>query len=360
MKKMSAVIFPDTVPSAQVLIPLVLVFEPVVYCQPVENDDSSAPQGLLCETMQKESRCTIYAPAPLGENRDRFMHLAQDIGQRRDNYAEQLAHISLAGISSNYQARAESQSSILSSLLAGHGIDATAQEKKEKLLWQARLVLKLGEQYDRDQLIIAEDIESIRQREQNLFAEVSHDDENPFILTRKLTLLNSSSDGMQRLRLKAWSRLFGLGTKPLAGERVFISMDSGAIERLCDEYQHCCGKRPAPFLTLLLPAYSFDEKRFMEQLQQFLEQETDQLSRLSGLLSNPSSSDNEINKTWNTAVEQYFPYTTYGRRQLLLYYLPGIRPRELFLNSFGHDDELRTDISVDMHQDVILGLLSDQ
>ncbi len=99
MKRKSAVIFPDTVPAAQVLIPLVLVFEPVVYCQPVENDDSRETLSTLCEAMVERLHCSLHAPAPLGENRDRFLNLVRDIRERRDDYTAQLAHVSLASIS---------------------------------------------------------------------------------------------------------------------------------------------------------------------------------------------------------------------------------------------------------------------
>ncbi len=368
MKRKSAVIFPGTVPATQVLIPLVLVFEPVVYYQPVENDDSRETLSTLCEAMVERSSCSLHAPAPLGDNRDRFLQLVRDIRERRDDYTAQLAHVSLASISTGSRPSTESKSSILSSLLSGHGIESAGQEQKEKLLWQARLILKMAEQHDVEQQKINEDMQNIRAREQNLFAGLSHENGSPFSLTGKMTSLVSDTDSMQRFRLKAWARIFAFGLSPLVDSRFFVSENPDAVDRLVEEYERNFSSCPASFLTIPLPVRYPDENRFLEQLQQFQQDEAIILAHLFALLEDPSIAAQEHHRMfsvhgseWSALIDQYFPEQDCGRCHLGLYYLPKVKVRQLFLDSFGHDeDDLRAAIAEETTQDVVIGLLAEQ
>lgn len=360
MKRISAVVFPDIVPAPQVLIPLVPVFQPVVYCQAVENDDSVKALGSLCEEMSRLSFLLLHAPAPLNENRDRFLHLVRDLRQRKDEYAAQLSHVSLAGISSGSQESNEQQSAILSSLMSDHENGAKKNETKEKLLWQARLVLKLGEQYDADQQKIAEDIQNLQSKEHNLFADLVQDANSPFSLTGKLTSLRTDSARMKHLKLKAWARLFAFGANPLAETRIFITHDQDAMDRLCEEHERISGSRPEEFCRLLLPAVCPDEGRFLEQVQGIVHKEAAQLESLADLFMSPSYVSGSPGHSYNDIIDAYFPSQDHGRCQLFLYSFPGVRARQLFLDSFGHDDDnLQADMPDAAQQNIVIGLLSD-
>lgn len=366
MKKKSVVVFPDSVPAARVLIPLVLVFEPVVYCQPVENDDSRETLSALCREMVERTHCRLLAPAPLGINRERFLRLVRDIRERRDDYTAQLGHVSLASISTGGKPGAESRSSILSSLLSGHGIDSAGREQREQLLWQARLIMKLAEQFEADQLKIVEEMDAIRAREQNLFAGLRQEDGSPFSLTGKLTSLVSNTGNMQRFRLKAWARLCAFGPSSSAGERFFVTTDPDAVDRLGEECERRSGSRPAPFLTMLLPAGYPDESRFLEQLHQFQKDVATARVSLDALLENPSIASETLlgmfsgqESEWNTLVDRYFPEQECGRCSLVLTPFSSIQVRRLFLDSFGHDDvALRADLAEETGRDIVIGLLS--
>ena len=367
MKRKSVVVFPDTIPAAQVLIPLVLVFGQVVYCQPVENDDSEDITNTLCGEMVEQSLCDLHAPAPLLENRARFLHLVRDLHQRRDDYAAQLTHVSLASIPTGSRPGAESRTSILSNLLSGHGIDSSRDEKRENLLWQARLLLKLGEQHDADQQKIAEDLDNIHKSEQNLFARVSSQSGSPFSLTGKLTSLVSDTSGMQKLRLKAWARLFAFGSNSLEGSRFFVSTNPDAVDRLGEEYERISGILPSMLTTVLLPARYPDEKRYLEQLYQFLQDEATIVVTMLALLDNPSTASekhlkmfSEEGGEWSNLLDRYFPEQACGRCQLVLYDFSNVQIKQLFLDSFGHDEEsLQADLAEETPQDFVVGLLAD-
>jgi len=360
MKRFSAVVFPDTVPSSRVLIPLVPVFDQVVYCQPVENDDSTVMADARCAELVNRSLCVFHAPAPLGENRERFLRLVKDLRERRDDYAAQLAHVSLAGMSAGSRHAVETGSSILSSLLSGHDIDSAGQQLREKLLWQARLVLKLGEQFDTDQQQVDADMLRIHQRERQLFSGLSEGGDNLFALTGRISSPVPDVDRMQRLRLKAWARMFAFGSDPVAGS-VFISTDRDAVDRLCEEHERSSGAGPAAFPTLSLPFHCRDAIDFFDMLQRFRSEKEEIVTSVADMIDAPSSMSDQEAAALNGALDDHFPREKFGRCQLDLFAFPGIRVKRLFLDSFGHDeDELETVLAGEEQQDKVIGLLTEQ
>ncbi len=232
------------------------------------------------------------------------------------------------------------------------------KQLKQKLLWQARLVLKLGEQFDADQRKVEEDMLRIHRREQQMFSGLSSGGDNLFSLTGKLSSPVPDADRMQRHRLKAWARLFAFGADTFK-ERVFVTAERDAVDRLCEEYERGSGTRPRPFLELLLPAGSAENVGFPEQLQQFLGAE-EVVHRFSFLPGDPSAVQEEQLAGWNSAIDRYFPRPDYGRCQLALYGFSGVRVKRLFLDSFGHDeDELEGDMAREEQQDIVIGLLTE-
>lgn len=355
--KSKAVIFPNTEPRDQVVTPLVLVFEQVVYCQPIENDVSRDALSPLCKTLVDKSLCDFHAPAPLAEHRERFLKLVHDLHNRADDYASQLTHVSLAGISTGSQPGSETKTSILSNLLSGHGINNVSQQMVEKLLWQARLILKLGEQFDAEQQAMSENMRLIQQQEKHLFSGMVKE-ENPFSLTGKLTSLVSDTERMQRLRLKAWSRLFAFGSAPLSGN-AFVSTDQDAVDRLCEEYERTRGTLPENLGVLSLPVAAGNED-YAELLHNFKNEEAELLSLLAHALEMHDHISEAICTRWNVALEKSFPAPDYGRCQLTLYNFSSVKIKHLFLDSFGHDeDKLETELSADSSQEVLVGLLAE-
>ena len=70
MQTLTTIIFPNTIPSTEQLTSLLPLFEPVVYCRPVENDNPKLSDEFqqLCD---QQTLCRLKTPAPLGNDRER-------------------------------------------------------------------------------------------------------------------------------------------------------------------------------------------------------------------------------------------------------------------------------------------------
>lgn len=356
MKNIAAVIFPDTEPREQMLVPLVPVFARVVYCQPVENDDTGDSLDPFLNSLVDRKFCDFHVPAPLGKDRDRFLRLVKDIQNRRDDYAAQLTHLSLAGISSGSHGSNETKTSILGDLLSRHGIENENQEMVEKVLWQARLILKLGEQFDAEQAKMAAEMSKIQQQEKELFADMVREEGSPFTLTGKLTSLAPDAQRMQNLKRKAWARLFSFGSDPLSNN-CFISADSDAVDLLCEEYEKQTGISTDPIAEVALPAKQGRDD-YLDKLSRFQADHSDLLISIQEQIGEFSSLSNAQITDWNTALADFFPAAVHDRCRLSLYRFSGVRIRQLLLDSFGHDeDEFKLKLMQDDPRDIMIGFL---
>jgi len=341
--KTSVCIFPDTMPRAEVLFPLVQVFEQVVYLRPVENDaPAAADLSPLCREMVDLDLVRFDCPAPLLDNRDRFVRLVHDLQHRRDDYAGQLSHLSLAGL--GHSGKTETKTSIISTLLKQTGIQEEEDEQRVMLLWQARLLLKLGELFDREQKDLQENLERISVREKGLLDELRKDNKQPFSLNKITTASSEKTEGQLRLRLKAWSRLFGLGSHPITSS-VFITTNRDAFDLLNEQYESGHEKHPQQMLNLLLPC-SRENDTFAEQLTAFRNDASDLIAAIHRVLADPElkheedqSSLNGADCDWATRLEQHYPAAENSRCTLSLYSLPSVNPGRLFLETFGRDED---------------------
>ena len=347
MKNNIVYIFPDTMPRVEILFPLVQVFTPIVYLRSVENDDPDAgEQSSLYREMIDQGLVRFDCPAPLTENRDRFLQLVHDIRHRRDDYAGQLSNLSLAALGS--RKGSESRTSIIGTLLKQTGIKQTKEEEQRAMvLWQARLVLKLGELFDREQDELQEHLNTIADREQGLLEKLREEKEQPFSLTRALENRGTVTDGQLRLRLKAWSRLFALGGKQAAGS-MFITTDRETMDQLAEQYALFQKQPPDRLVSLLLPGGRIGAA-FSKERDAFREEGGQLLDALHAMLQHPDTRDSAAisalegtDSDWGRLLEHHFPATAHSRCTLTLYAVPGIAPAQLFLESFGRsEDELQ-------------------
>jgi len=368
MKSRSVVIFPDTLPSAEVLIPLVQVFAPIVYCQPVENDEEWLGEAEnLWQELREESLCRFDAPAPLGADRERFLHLLSNLRNRRDDYAVRLKYLSLAFLSPRTRSDNESKSSILTSLLRSYGIHDRQEEKRTLLLWQARLMLKLGEFFDAEQRQLGQEFRKISERQHGLLTELRNETEAPFSPAGDLSSAAGDPDGQQLLRLKAWSRMFALGPSVPEASGVFVTGSRDAVERLAEEYGRRKGAPPEALIELSLPAAYAGDDGPVSRRNRFRREGADLLEKLDRVLAEPSRVSDQQRRAfigrdnpWDTLLERYYPLETCGRCHMTLYDFPGIAARRLFLDSFGRDedDELQEEVIVETGSSLVVGLLA--
>jgi hypothetical protein len=319
-----ALSFPETTPNPTTTLPLLLCLQRIVHCRAVEDDPPELTDPILQAAMA-QGLLDFHAPAPLGEDRERFMTLARDLQERRDDYAAQLGALSLAAMSEN-KTGGEGKSSIISTLLDKEEIDPK-QQQQEMLLWQARLVLALGEQFDRDQMELRADLEHIRDKQEELLDELRREEDTTFSLTSSLQDSESDNDAMIRLRLKAWSHLFALGDEQLSPE-VFVTSNRDAVDLLREHHQSSQLKLQPPMVQLALPA-TIPSTDYLTRRDAWMAK-TQHIS--STLFTDHDTSQQAV---WKEHLQDFFPAAEYGRRCLELYRFSGCDPQSLFLETFG-------------------------
>ncbi len=341
-KTIAACIFPETVPDDDILFPLVHVFHPVVHCQAVEDDEIPAELASpVRDRMAESGLVRIHVPAPLGENRERFLSLIHDLATKKDDYAFQLKNLALSGIGGD-PLKGESKNSIIDTLLQGRQITDQAREEREMLLWQARLVLKLGEIFDAEQRALEREMEKIAQKEQGLFSELRREQSEPFSLTKKLASGETRGDGLPKLRLKAWSRLFCLGTEKLDHCFCFVTTNQDALDLLIEKYEQDGEHQARQLPVILLPARHAEES-WQEQLHDFQERAGDLRAELAHILGNIDTwsgpDDTFISKdgTWAQLLDTVYPGSRHGRCRLHLYRIGNEGSCELFMETFGRE-----------------------
>ena len=281
-------------------------------------------------------------PAPLGENRERFLSLIHDLATKKDDYAFQLKNLALSGIGSGAPLKGESKNSIIDSLLQGRQITDQAREEREMLLWQARLVLKLGEIFDAEQRALEREMEKIAQKEQGLFSELRRDQSEPFSLTKKLQTGETRGDGLPKLRLKAWSRLFCLGPERLADCDCFVTSNQDAVDLLIEKYEQDGEGQARQLPAVLLPA-RYDGESWQEQLHDFQEQGRELLAGLAHILQDTDASAGGVDTfiseagAWVQLLDTVYPRSRHGRCRLHLYRIGYEGSCELFMETFGRE-----------------------
>lgn len=336
-------IFPDIVPRAEILFPLVQVFGPIVYLRPVEDDNPSFDDlSAMCKELVASQHISYTCPAPLGKHRDRFLALIHDLQNRRDDYAGQLSQLSLAGLGKKKSD--ETKTSIIGALLKQSGLDDPKEEQRSMILWQARLLLKLGEFYDREQKDLQKNLRRIAALEQGILVQLRKAHEQPFSLTKSLSSGGESSDGQQRLRLKAWSRLFGQSKEEIPFS-TFVTANRDAVELLLEQYAGDTSSQVSPLLTLELPGGS-ETENFSQQVTAFQNDAEDLFQILNQLLASPDEAEANQKKmlegpesNWTKLINTHYPESSDSRCTLTLYRLKGVTAKSLFLESFGRDED---------------------
>lgn len=248
MNKSIACAFPETLPDERLLFPLVQVFDQVVYMQAVENEsvEQGANAAFIARCLQL-GRLQLYAPAPLGDQRERFLALVSDMRRRGADYTSQLSMLTLAAL--NRRDIPESNASIVSNLLQRSNIKE--QEETELLLWQSRLILKLGEFFDSEQAELSAALRAIADRQNTLLAELCEEDSTPFVLPVTSQEAVQETNGMLRHRLKAWSRLcMHTGHRPPG---ILVTRHRAAMDLLQEVFEKRCRQSARRILDLELP-----------------------------------------------------------------------------------------------------------
>ena len=360
-----AYIFPNILPEDAVVFPLIRLFDRFAFLRPVEDDPPEADSPFLREMTKQQGerdRIIFPCPAPLAGERDRFLGLLRDIRLHPEEYAGHLGNLTAGlgspGSSGSIASRDEDEHSIMATLLRQTGLqtgrkDNTHESGKGQgknrasvLLWQARLLLKLGESLDRDQAEIRRNLDMMTRQQEELFRELREEDGE---VDRDRSMPDVPTTGLdeeilfarQRLLLKAWARLFALSEEGDFAHTAFISASPDAVEALLEAYRTKYARTEQQALCLPLPMRCAGKDELLLRRDRFQEKAGALSAAIRAHIMRPSDGvfSEEEEAAWNDLLEQHYPAAKYGRCVLTLYFLPDARPQRLFAETFAAQDE---------------------
>ena len=342
MNSLNTVYFPGTDIYSIRQYPIFLLFQKLHLIQPVE--DGPADSGVEpSDNFIKSGFCQVHTPCPLGENRDRFLHLVTDIRNRRDDYAAQLSSLTLAAMGGWSKPNEDSERDIINSLYTPRDLEEEARkEEKVEKLWQARLVLAIGEILDREEEEIAVNLAMLDDDQAGLFKELqgesdSGEEDSPFAeLLQVESNLGSAHLGNIKKRFKSWKTLFVEGNMEEC--EIFLTSSQDAGDLLLELYEKKTNISPQSFVGPELPGLvGRDSTEAYETISKFVEKKRGLLSRIHDMLGEFSgaaelsreklketTSREALLQQWHEELEADFPIKQFGRIQVRIYIFPGL------------------------------------
>lgn len=316
--------FPGTKIYSAQQYPMFLLPGKIHVLQPIEDTPLSDELELV-DTFIKNDFCQAYTPAPLGENRERFLHLIRDISERKDDYAAQLSQLTLAALSNPKKDKYESRGNIISTLIGSHGVAADAKEKTETELWQARLVIVLAQMLEKEEEDLGRNLSILEDSEaavlQNLHGDDLIDEENPFADLQQLkkSMVSAGSSSAQR-RFVAWARLQREEKSSLKDVPNFMTDNQDCVAFLLEKYLERVGT-PAPTITTFsIPALTgWNPEEVVEAICTFREERADLVHNIETLITGAEPVQDVIIGQWHEAIDQSFPEDKYGRKTVSVY-----------------------------------------
>ncbi len=354
MNALETLFFPDTTISTDRQFPLFLFFSPLHIIKPVEGDENEKEKNRPTDTFMDKGFCQVHTPAPLGEDRERFLHLINDIKNRKDDYAAQLSALTVASMSTPGKQSDDSKGAIVSSLLGTSGIqqENKAQNAALEKLWQARLVLKIAEILDQEEEEIAHALTFLDDTELDLFNRLQGKDgdfpeDNPYEdLMQLRKRLNQPRRETIKNRFRSWKILQNLLTHPDC--RMWTTTREEAADIVLEMYEKKTGEAALPLFKTFLPARTgMSTKESLEKITAFKEEAHGLLLEISENLEkvlqqetvNGSIAflpDEETwEEKWKTLLEIHFPESSYGRTPLSFHLLANRQPASLFTETTG-------------------------
>lgn len=341
----TACLFPDTIAKEEYAVPLVQVFRRLVYLRPVENENplpEERANSPLLTTLTEKQRLLPITPLPLGAQRERFLALMEDIQRYGQDYLTRLSFLTLAEMPRQHGL--ESRQTILGELLGG---TVRNKDEEEMLLWQSRLILKLGELYDARQTELQSALRDIDERQQNLLANLQGDlDETEELLPLSdLSPENGLSELLQ-YRLRAWTRLF-FGKQ--RESFIFVTPQEAALDLLLETYDKRYGQDApmlAEFTIAKTPIKTMEPEAILQG----------QVEQSGANESAPLLQDEIIRHAQEARIQEAARTDRHRHSKLQFFVFPGCSPQELFSQTFCHD-AAQTRQAADFVQESIVGLL---
>jgi len=207
-------------------------------------------------------------------------------------------------------------------------------------IWQARLVLAIGEILDYEEEDIARQFAVLKDEEAELIEELQGKDDafvedNPF---EKLSLIrknmNPPAPGNMKKRFLSWKQLYKAGNTPICGLLLTTSRD--AADQIFESFDRKNNKTAIDSGQLLLPTtVGWNEDDAIQQIRQYKEKNKAMINEITEKLlqlatcSNPleeSSSEQALSNfsdPWEKSLESQFPAQKFGRVSLSFYCFAG-------------------------------------
>jgi hypothetical protein len=336
MNSLKTLYFPGTAAPSLRLYPLFLLFQNVHFLAPVEPQPGS-DQRESADSFINWGFCQVHTPCPLGPDRQRFVRLLDDIASRGPDYARQLTSLTLASITE--RAPDESERTLVKSLQSSAGVGNDGEGAKKDGLWQARLLLAIGELLDQEEEEIALSLARFEDDEKRLFEELQGDDEREELedllggLVRLDVARRGNSASNVRQRCQAWKSLYGaLHDEEFA---ILLARTEESGEVVLEDYAQLSGRVAVVPLTLPLPTVIGGTVEEAEQaLRRFHDRAAPTLAAIASYLENllhlvPSEAeqaaplDAEILSSWQRHLDTAFAKKRFGRTALTFSLFPG-------------------------------------
>lgn len=330
MKTLESLYFPDTAILSERQLPVFLLFSRVNIIAPVEHEDTADDRSK--DTFMDSRFCQVHTPHPLGEDRKRFLYLIDDIKNRKDDYAAQLSHLTLASMSAKPASNQEAGHQILSSLLGNkQSADDEEKGKETDILWQARLVLKIGEILDREEEEVARSLVLLDKSETDLFDRLKGEDDDEqdvAELSADLSKIRAKLDKPRTeqitKRLRAWFRLTRNAELPECP--VWSTTRAEVADILSENHEKAHGRGPKVLGSLALPAtLDFEGHDLLTRLEDFHAQTHDTLRAVVEHLINnhekisAQEEPKEAAANWQKMIDGRYPENIYGRTTVHFY-----------------------------------------
>ena len=321
MNSLSAIFFPNTRLSSAYHFPLLLAFTPCRYLIAVE-DDPANQQDIFIES----GFCQAIVAPPLGDDRARFLHLVNDIQQRKDSYSSQLSLLTLASLSRDERHVSESERKLIS-----HLVDDSTPSKKtseapqHEKLWQSRLLLKIAEILDSEEEEIAKELFELDENKAALIRQLTGDMDD-----EEAASLVDEAEGLQRhinapvrsavkYRTRAWAELIPFSD--IQDEKIWCTAFSDAGDMILENYESAQGLPAAQLCSLPLPAaIGWQKETALEHIKRFHDEKTALVEQLAKILREDLFDEfSSLVLAWEDATNQLFPAEEFGRRWLKIY-----------------------------------------
>ena len=339
MNSFNTLFFPETDVFNEKYYPLLLLFTPLHFLQLVEHGPGPVTNS-DAELFLRRGLCQAHVPAPLGENREQFLRLIHDLGERDESSVVQLSGLTIDSTAAPAGRKPRgSKHRVVSSLLQEYGVNYANTEENLKL-WQARLVLALAEILDSNEEALQEQLFFFNEDEIAAFRSLQNDDDSieedifSDLENIKARLEKSRFGGITK-RFDAWLRL--LQNQPVPPVKILLASTRDSADQIFNRYESIGNAHAVPLLKLALPAQIAASGTFMvEQIEEFqhatmsihqgLVADFERIARTVPYVHDVHKSllpyGTDWADQWKRAMDDFFPASINGRNSVTFYLLP--------------------------------------